>query len=88
MFIGTFFLFSTCVAELEKPEEKAPPEEKKIIINPKKEIVFGQSGIFSGSLSLYGNIIKTGIVTYFKQVNELGGVNGKKLRLISWRIIS
>ncbi len=53
------------------------------IIPPKSnEIVFGQSAFLSGHLGLYGNTIKNGIETYFSFINEKGGVNGKKLRLI------
>lgn len=39
------------------------------------EIVFGQSGSFSGSLGLYGTIIKNAIQLCFDAANEQGGVN-------------
>jgi len=58
-------------------------KEVTISINPKKEIVFGQSGIFSGSFKLYGSIIKNAINVYFEKINKTGGIRGKKLRLIS-----
>ncbi len=48
-----------------------------------KEIVFGQSGAFTGSMGLYGQTIRDGINAYFSRVNQHGGVKGKKLRLIS-----
>jgi ABC-type branched-subunit amino acid transport system substrate-binding protein len=48
-----------------------------------KEIVFGQTGTFSGQLGLYGNLIKNSINACFKHVNESGGVNCLKLRLVS-----
>lgn len=47
------------------------------------EFVFGQSGTFSGSLGLYGNIIRTGINLYFKRINAEGGIRKKRLRLVS-----
>ncbi|QQR49214.1 ABC transporter substrate-binding protein [bacterium] len=48
-----------------------------------KEIVFGQSGTFSGSLGLYGTSIKKAITLCFHATNERGGVNGNQLRLES-----
>ncbi|MBY0353364.1 ABC transporter substrate-binding protein [Candidatus Babeliales bacterium] len=57
---------------------------QKLSPNPAaNEIVFGQSGTFSGSLGLYGNIIKNSIELCFRTTNEQGGVNGKMLRLES-----
>ena len=47
------------------------------------EIVFGQTLNLDGSFKLYGNIIERGILACFNQVNEEGGINGKKLKLVS-----
>jgi len=55
----------------------------KITIDPNTEIVFGQSASLSGHFQLYGNIIKHAILACFESVNSQGGINGKKLRLIS-----
>jgi branched-chain amino acid transport system substrate-binding protein len=46
------------------------------------EIKIGQSMPFSGPLSAYGAIGKAE-VAYFKMINELGGVNGRKIILLS-----
>ncbi len=54
-----------------------------LIIDMKKEIVFGQSGSFSGHFAFYGNTIKNAINSYFEHINQQGGIAGKKLRLIS-----
>jgi branched-chain amino acid transport system substrate-binding protein len=46
------------------------------------EIKIGQTMPYSGPLSGYGVIGKTE-AAYFAMINELGGVNGRKIRLIS-----
>ncbi|MFH1254025.1 MAG: ABC transporter substrate-binding protein [bacterium] len=51
--------------------------------NNNNEIIFGQSATLSGHLGVYGDFIKNAINAYFYNVNETGGVNGKKLKLAS-----
>src|SRR5450755_3885134 len=46
------------------------------------EIKIGQTMPYSGPASAYGVIGKAD-VAYFKMINEQGGVNGRKLNLIS-----
>src|SRR5208282_4861684 len=46
------------------------------------EIKIGQTMPYSGPLSGYGVIGKTD-AAYFAMINELGGVSGRKIRLIS-----
>jgi len=46
------------------------------------EIKFGQTMPYSGPVSAYGVIGRTEIA-YFKMINEQGGVNGRKLNLVS-----
>ena len=46
------------------------------------EIKIGQTMPYRGPLSAYGVIGKTD-AAYFAMINELGGVNGRKIRLIS-----
>ncbi len=46
------------------------------------EIKIGQTMPYSGPASAYGTIGKTELA-YFKMINEQGGVNGRKLNLIS-----
>jgi ABC-type branched-subunit amino acid transport system substrate-binding protein len=47
------------------------------------EIIFGMSAPFSGPAKELGRGMKTGIDLAFAAVNEAGGVNGRKLRLIA-----
>ena len=47
-----------------------------------KEIKIGHTNPYSGPASAYAAIGKT-IDTYFKSVNEAGGVNGRKIKFIS-----
>ena len=58
-------------------------EQKPLALDPEKEIIFGQSGMFSGHFQHYGKAIRDGINAAFKKINEEGGINGKKLRLVS-----
>src|SRR6202142_4212004 len=46
------------------------------------EIKIGQTMPYSGPASAYGTIGKTE-VAYFKMLNEQGGVNGRKVNLVS-----
>jgi branched-chain amino acid transport system substrate-binding protein len=48
-----------------------------------KEIVFGHTNPYSGPASAYGTIGKA-IEAYVAKVNDEGGVNGRKLRLITY----
>jgi branched-chain amino acid transport system substrate-binding protein len=47
------------------------------------EIVFGHTGPYSGPASAYGTIGKA-IQAYVNKVNDEGGVNGRKLKMISY----
>ena len=46
-------------------------------------IVIGQSVPLSGSNKELGNDIRNGALAYFKKVNDAGGVNGRKIELVS-----
>ncbi|MFC4767843.1 ABC transporter substrate-binding protein [Effusibacillus consociatus] len=48
-----------------------------------KEILIGNWATQSGSAALYGAIAK-GIDAYFQYVNDQGGVNGRKLKLVTY----
>jgi branched-chain amino acid transport system substrate-binding protein len=56
------------------------PEQKS---DNKKEIIFGQSIYETGTLKLYGDLIKQGILSCFNKINEKGGIKGKQLKLVS-----
>ena len=47
------------------------------------EIKIGQTIPYSGPVSAYSTVGKA-MAAYFAKVNDEGGVNGRKLRLISW----
>ncbi len=49
----------------------------------KTNILIGQSSPFSGSNKELGDDIREGLQAYFKQVNAVGGVNGRTLELIA-----
>src|SRR5437660_4335047 len=46
-------------------------------------IVFGQSAPLSGANAELGNDIRNGALAYFRKVNEAGGVQGRRLELIT-----
>src|SRR4029077_9361333 len=46
-------------------------------------VVFGQSAPLTGATAELGNDIRNGALAYFKQVNDAGGVHGRKLELVS-----
>jgi ABC-type branched-subunit amino acid transport system substrate-binding protein len=48
-----------------------------------QEIVLGMSGPFSGPVKEYGRLAKLGFETAFNLANDAGGVNGRKLRLVT-----
>src|SRR6266446_2649176 len=47
------------------------------------EIKIGQTMPYSGPASAYGTIGKTELA-YFKMINEQGGINGRKITLLSY----
>jgi len=47
------------------------------------KIVLGQAAVFSGPAAQLGIQVRNGIQSYFAQVNERGGVNGRKLELVT-----
>jgi branched-chain amino acid transport system substrate-binding protein len=48
------------------------------------KIVLGQSAAFDGPAQALGNGMKTGMQAYFEKINTAGGINGKKIQLISY----
>ncbi|MGI9558288.1 MAG: ABC transporter substrate-binding protein [Thermodesulfobacteriota bacterium] len=53
-------------------------------VRAEEEIVFGQSADFAGSSSTLGINMRAGIAAAFGEVNSRGGVDGRKLRLITY----
>jgi len=47
------------------------------------EIKIGQTTAYSGPASAYGNLLSKTQVAYVRMVNERGGINGRKITLIS-----
>lgn len=50
----------------------------------KGEIVLGSSQPLSGTLAYMGKAVDEGMRTYFDMLNEQGGVNGRKIKLITY----
>jgi branched-chain amino acid transport system substrate-binding protein len=56
--------------------------QKTVVGVTDTEIKIGQSAAFSGPASVYGQI-STAESDYFKMVNDQGGINGRKIKLIA-----
>ena len=50
---------------------------------PAEELVFGMSAPFDGPSKEFGEQVRSGIDTYFQRVNDEGGVNGRRLKLLA-----
>ncbi len=48
------------------------------------EIVIGMSNALTGPASALGSGVKAGAMAYFKMINDAGGVNGRKIKLLSY----
>jgi branched-chain amino acid transport system substrate-binding protein len=46
------------------------------------QVVVGMSTVLSGPASLLGTSFKTGTEAYLKKINDAGGVNGRKIKII------
>ena len=60
--------------------------KEKISITPgvsSERILFGQSAAFSGPAAELGKSMRSGILAAFKEINDSGGVNGRRLELQS-----
>lgn len=60
-----------------------PCQQNIVYATPENYITLGQSACLEGALGLYGNIIQKAILARMNHANSLGGINGKKLKLIS-----
>src|SRR5215467_9432974 len=47
------------------------------------EIKIGQTSAYSGPASAYGTLLSKTQVAYVRMINEHGGINGRKITLIS-----
>jgi len=59
------------------------PAQAEVGVSP-QEVAVGMSNALSGPASELGTRLKAGVEVYFGKVNASGGVNGRKLRLVSY----
>lgn len=79
---GIFFKFSSSTGSKEPANPTTTPTTTAIVRGvTNKEIIIGMSAPFSGTSKDRGSALKVGIEAYFSQVNEAGGINGRKLTL-------
>lgn len=78
MFAASVVAILACVASAEAQEEvHAVPGVYS------DRIVFGQSAALSGPASELGEGMRVGILSAFKEINDRGGINGRRLELLS-----
>ena len=49
-----------------------------------QDIIIGMSNALSGPAAALGTGVKAGAMTYFQKINNAGGVNGRKIKVISY----
>ena len=49
-----------------------------------QDIIIGMSNAMTGPAAALGSGVKAGAMTYFQKINNAGGVNGRKIKLISY----
>jgi len=49
-----------------------------------QDIIIGMSNALTGPAAALGTGVKAGAMTYFQNINNAGGVNGRKIKLISY----
>ncbi|MEH7246017.1 ABC transporter substrate-binding protein [Neobacillus niacini] len=79
LIIVTLLLLTACGAGGSKG---ASSSEKSQGVSD-KEIIVGQIGAQSGAYGVY-DAVRQGLQSYFNYVNEEGGVNGRKIKLIAY----
>ena len=62
----------------------APAAEGGNTASSDDTIKVGLLGPYTGKLAVYGLAVKNGATLYFDKVNAEGGINGKKVELISY----
>ena len=77
--LAAVLLASTAFAKTQ--EESASPSATPGVFEDR--IVFGQSAAFSGPTKELGRSMQTGILAAFKEVNDQGGIHGRRLELRS-----
>ena len=70
--ISLFFIGTAIASAMPAWSQSAPAE-----------IVIGQSGALSGPADEIAREMKAGAEAYFKVINQAGGVNGRKIKLVS-----
>jgi ABC-type branched-subunit amino acid transport system substrate-binding protein/predicted Ser/Thr protein kinase len=83
--LGMAFLLSGGTFPFRRAGEKGgrAPERSLAQGVSDEEVVLGMSGPFSGPARDLGRAMQTGTQTYFQQVNDEGGIAGRKLRLVA-----
>ncbi len=86
--LASMLAFSACGGEEEEGTPQATkaagetPSAEKVPGVSDTEIVLGSHLPLSGLAAAWGVDLKAGMEAYFKYVNDQGGVNGRKIRLI------
>ena len=69
------FIVLTTAASSSRAEERGVTNE---------DIIIGMSNALTGPVAAIGTGVKTGAMTYFQKINNAGGVNGRKIKVVSY----
>lgn len=88
IFIGLMmvFILAACSGEKSNSNSSSSDSEKSSEVAQgvtKDEILIGHLGPQTGPVAIY-DLIRKGIDSHFKYVNENGGVNGRELKLVAY----
>lgn len=81
-----FVVLVSLAACVEKKEAPAPGEATARTAAPSTadEILFGEVGSLTGQEATFGNHSRNGIAMAVREINEAGGIDGKKIRVITY----
>jgi serine/threonine protein kinase len=82
--IGLGFVLASLLRQIPsgKPSATEKPNRATAQGVTDHEILLGQSAPFSGTARELGEELRTGIETYFDFINDQGGINGRRVRLV------
>lgn len=72
-----------CIEKKDQPTAGASPE-RHAGAAPSEEILFGEVGSLTGQEATFGTQSRNGIAMAVREINEAGGIDGKKIRVITY----
>nr|WP_263326602.1 ABC transporter substrate-binding protein [Neobacillus sp. Marseille-Q6967] len=83
LFLSMILVLTACGGEKSNSQSNKGTDSKQAQGVTSDEILIGHIAPQTGNAAIY-DLVRKGIDSYFKYVNENGGVNGRKLKLIAY----